>query len=41
MGGGIWSREFGPDFSVNWGWAQFLFFMSPTFSILDLQKSEQ
>lgn len=22
MGGGIWSREFGLVFSVNWGWAQ-------------------
>lgn len=41
MGGGIWKSEFGLFFSVNWGWAQFLFFMSLTFPIPDLQKYEQ
>lgn len=35
MGGEIWNREFGLNFSVNWGWAQFLF-MSSTFP--DLQN---
>lgn len=41
MGGGIWNSEFGLVLPVNWGWAQFLFFMSLTFPIPDLQKCEQ
>lgn len=41
MGGGIWNSEFGLVFSANWGWAQFLFFMSLTFPSPDLQKYEQ